>query len=279
MKAYIHGFRGGGWNRECSVASEGFKKLGVDTVFFTTNEEFDTRKPEDVVVGADVIIWHALNQKGIVLEHFDYPPELTVFLGRKIEQVKLKDIKNEILPVFIKPVEEKAATGLVVKSMADLEQFEIKDPEAEVYCSDVVHFVSEWRCFLLYGQIVGVKYYFGDPDVEADIDIILAAVKAYPNMPAGCALDFGVTDDGRTLLIEMNDGYSLGVYGLEDTMYARLLSARWAELNGSEDIFKDMPIYSLQKERELYEERLGLPGGDVDLTEEEIAELIREGRI
>ncbi len=48
--------------------------------------------------------------------------------------------------------------------------------------------------------------------------------------------------DGWTLLIEMNDGFSLGVYGLEGTLYARLLTARWAELNGTEDIFKGMPI-------------------------------------
>ena len=245
MRAYIHGYHGGGWNRECSVASEGFKKLGVDTIFFTTNEEFDTRKPEDVVVGGDVIIWHALNQLGINLEHFDYPPELAGFLGRKIKKVKLKDVNKETLPVFIKPVEEKAATGLVVKSMGDLEQFEIKEPEAEVYCSEVVNFVSEWRCFLLYGQIVGIKFYFGDSNIEADTDTIHAAVEAYPNMPAGCAFDFGVTDDGRTLLVEMNDGYSLGVYGLEDELYARLLSARWAEMSGTEDILKEISLYSL----------------------------------
>ena len=57
-------------------------------------------------------------------------------------------------------------------------------------------------------------------------------------MPEGFAMDFGVTDDGRTLLIEVNDGYSLGTYGLEATLYARLLSARWAELNGTEDELK-----------------------------------------
>ena len=50
-------------------------------------------------------------------------------------------------------------------------------------------------------------------------------------------MDFGVTDDGRTLLIEINDGFSLGTYGIEDTLYAKLLTARWAELNGTEDIF------------------------------------------
>ncbi len=28
------------------------------------------------------------------------------------------------------------------------------------------------------------------------------------------SMDFGLTDDGRTLLIEVNDGYSIGCYGL-----------------------------------------------------------------
>lgn len=50
-------------------------------------------------------------------------------------------------------------------------------------------------------------------------------------------LDFGVTSDGRTLLIEMNDGYSLGAYGLEPELYAKLLTARWAELNRTQDPF------------------------------------------
>ena len=91
------------------------------------------------------------------------------------------------------------------------------------------------------GTIVNGKR---NPEIEYDRKVIDAAVKAFPNMPAGCALDFGVTDDGRTLLIEMNDGYSLGTYGLEATLYARLLTARWAELNGTEDIFKNMDIES-----------------------------------
>lgn len=53
--------------------------------------------------------------------------------------------------------------------------------------------------------------------------------------PAGYAADFGVTGDGRTLLVEINDGYPLGCYGLQHNLYAQLLSARWAELVGTED--------------------------------------------
>ena len=37
----------------------------------------------------------------------------------------------------------------------------------------------------------------------------------------------------------MNDGYSLGFYGLEPTLYASLLAARWAEQNGTTDALKD----------------------------------------
>jgi hypothetical protein len=41
---------------------------------------------------------------------------------------------------------------------------------------------------------------------------------------------FFVTDTGRTLLIETNDGYSLGHGGLVADVYAQLLRARWTEL-------------------------------------------------
>ena len=43
MRAYIHAFHGRPWNTECRAAYEGFQKLGVETVLFSTNEEFDTR--------------------------------------------------------------------------------------------------------------------------------------------------------------------------------------------------------------------------------------------
>ena len=235
MRAYIHAFHGRPWNTECRAAYEGFQKLGIETVLFSTNEEFDTRHPEDVVVGGTVIIWHALNQRGIIPEHYDYPQELTEFCGRKIKQMKLKNVRDEKLPVFIKSVEDKAAPGIVINSWTDLEEYKWLDPEFDIYCSECVHFVSEWRCFMIYGQLADIRFYYGDESVKCDQSIIYAAIRAYPKMPAGCALDFGVTDDGRTLLIEMNDGYSLGIYGLDPTLYARLLTARWAELNGTID--------------------------------------------
>lgn len=239
MRAFIHGFQGKPYNIDCKKAVDGFQKLGVETVLFTTNEEFDERQPEDVVVGGTIITWHALNQRGITAESFDYPEELSSFLGRKIWDTRLKDIKKEIPPFFMKPVEDKLAPAIVVNTWDDLHPYSLLPPETEIHCSEPVVFVSEWRCFLLYGKIIGLEFYFGDANVTCDQSVIDDAVNSFPNMPAGFCLDFGVTNDGRTLLIEANDGYSLGSYGLEETLYVRLLTARWAELNNTEDIFKN----------------------------------------
>lgn len=60
-------------------------------------------------------------------------------------------------------------------------------------------------------------------------------IEAYVDAPAGCAIDMGVTSGGRTLLVEVNDGYALGCYGMDSVAYALLLAARWAELVGVED--------------------------------------------
>lgn len=100
MRAFIHGFQNKPYNTDCRIAYDGFQKLGVETVLFTTNEEFDKRNPEDVVVGGTIITWHALNQRGLTAESFDYPEELIEFRGRKIWDTKLKDIKKRKTAFF-----------------------------------------------------------------------------------------------------------------------------------------------------------------------------------
>ena len=94
------------------------------------------------------------------------------FRGREIRQIKLKDIRKESLPIFIKPVEEKTAPEIVINTWDDMEDYKQLDPETDVYCSGVVNFISEWRCFLLYGKIIDIRFYYGDPNVECDRSVI-----------------------------------------------------------------------------------------------------------
>lgn len=53
-------------------------------------------------------------------------------------------------------------------------------------------------------------------------------------------IDFAVVvKDGKeqTIFLEMNDGYALGNYGLNVLHYAKLISARWAQILTREDVF------------------------------------------
>lgn len=93
-----------------------------------------------------------------------------------------------------------------------------------------MRFVSEWRLWVLHGTILGLTPYKGRWDVFPDPKVLEKAVKAYTSAPAGYAIDFGITDDGRTLLVEVSDGYSLASFGLSPKLYMNILAARWQEL-------------------------------------------------
>lgn len=235
MRAFIHAFQGEPWNEECKAAYDGFKKLGIECVLFTTNEELDQRTAGDIVVGGMLIMGHVLSQDHVSIPNYNYPEELEGYIGRNIWTIKIKELKNEKLPIFVKPVEEKAAKGIVVNSWNDITEYEKMNPEAEVLCSDVVNFISEWRCFIRYGKILGIQFYNGDKEAVCATSVVENAVNEFKTQPYAYSLDFGVTEDGRTILVEMNDGLAIGCYGLSDVQYAKFLYARWAELEGIHD--------------------------------------------
>ena len=147
----------------------------------------------------------------------------------------MKTLHNEKMPLFTQPVEEKIAQGMVINSDKDLSEYNNLNGETKMLCSEVVDFLSEWRCFILNREIIGIRHYKGDKTITCSRDTIKQAVEKCRNFPSAYTLDFGVTGDGRTLLIEMNDGYSIGCYGLNDVLYAKFLYARWAELTGTVD--------------------------------------------
>ena len=95
--------------------------------------------------------------------------------------------------------------------------------------------LTEWRCFVRYGQILDIRRYKGELGLVYSLQEVKQMVATYTDAPAAYSLDIGLTAEGETIIIEVNDGYSLGIYGLDPLLYAKLLSARWAELTGTED--------------------------------------------
>ena len=219
------------------TAYQGFSALGFDPVFFETEEEIKDSRQDDLIVGGVSIVTRKLQSFDINVENYDYPEQLNMYLGRKVWKDSLDSVlmNKEKWPVFVKPIREKAFTGFVLENERTIPRLYKASDDEPVYCSELVEFEAEWRVFVRYGNIIDARPYKGDWHQHYDANVIEQAVKDFREAPAGYGIDFGVSDKGETLLIEVNDGYSLGTYGLDPIQYAKLLSARWCELTGIHD--------------------------------------------
>lgn len=188
---------------------------------------------DDLVAGNITIMHNVFKQLGVeVPETHDYPDVLKPYLKRRVWSGKLNNIIRPIEEgysndVFIKPKDRlKRFTGFVVKGMDSLYQLANISKHTEVWASDVVYWISEYRVYVVNGKVRGIKYYNGNPDVQLDLITVDNAIDDYENSglaPKAYGIDFGVLDTGETALIEVNDGYSIGNYDLDDKDYADLI--------------------------------------------------------
>jgi hypothetical protein len=239
MKVYIQTST----NNQCSnpnsfAAYEGFLQLGWEIVFYRDAVSLAGNEEENVVVGNISDVHKVLDSFHLdVPAPLDYPASLESFFGRKIWKSTMhKFAADNAFNFFIKPLHRsKLFTGKLIGSERDLIGCHDYQMDMDIWCAEPVNFLAEWRCFVRYGKILDVRRYRGDWKLHYDATVIEKAVSCYTGAPNAFALDFGLTDDGKTLLVEANDGYSLGCYGLSVLDYAKLLSARWAELTQSKD--------------------------------------------
>lgn len=132
-----------------------------------------------------------------------YPEELKSFLKREIEKVYFKDVKDDW---FVKPVECKIFTGGIKNQIV-----EKINPLELCYTSAPINLDSEWRFYVVEGKVLGYGSYAGwhYPDKE-HYDFVDNILSNMSKKPAGFSIDIGTTEPGEILLIEVNDGWSLG---------------------------------------------------------------------
>lgn len=199
-----------------------------------------TLAPDALVAGEIPIVVGALRQLGIEPPPpNDYPPSLTPWLRRRIWTGTVGAIverlqRGDAAPVFVKPMGRlKRFTGHVMSSWDDLRFLAHASDQMSVFCSEIVTWRSEFRVYVTHGRIVGIRHYRGDRELDIDRAVVEEAVCAFEmsgEAIAGYGIDFGVLDNGETALVEVNEGYGLGSYGLDDAAYTDLVIARWREL-------------------------------------------------
>lgn len=237
MRVYIQQKRGGFPNINYYNAWLGFQELGYETMLFEESafNELDLSR-ESVVTGEIPVMLAAFAKLGVAYVPLQYIPQgLNRFAARRIWTSTLGEVRNAVASgeaLFAKPLEgtPRYFKGQVLRTFRDLIRTANCDPTMPLWCSELVDFVSEYRVFVCEGEIVGLKHYSGDFRIFPDWPTVEEAVSSYTDRPAGLGLDFGVTRDGRTLIVEQNDGFSLGCYGLHHVIYAKLLAARWNQI-------------------------------------------------
>ena len=234
-------------------AMYGFLEMGAEIIpYHTIDEIYDKVEREDIVLDY-IDQCNTIFNKFSVTPHIpDYPDSFNEFLGRKVWKDTINSIAADETKwsagYFVKPTRSKAFTGKIIKSISDLVGCGSCYEDYEVLVSEPLDIMAEWRCFIMYDKLLDVRRYglLLDSDRESyyyhyDSDILKQMVttfKAWDERPAACSMDICFTKDGRTLIVELNDAYALGCYGLPKIAYAKFISARWSELLERKDEYK-----------------------------------------
>lgn len=226
----------------CYTAWRGFSHMGYPLDFFERDDLVGKCLRLDrqtLVVGGTVAVHTALRQIGVEVPlPLNLPQSLISFAGRKVWETTFGAIRQGVeagygAPVFIKPLlETKSFAGCVVTERPELERLQHLADDLRLQAAEPVTFLSEWRYYVYRGSVVGLAHYKGDWSVVPDSMIVRGAVAAYSASPTAYSLDFGVTAEGRALLVEANDAFALGAHGIDAVAYAKMLEDRWLEITG-----------------------------------------------
>jgi hypothetical protein len=245
--AYVQAQDGVPSNEAFYKAWDGFRKRGIPCELFDPAQIYErsiTLTTETLVAGALRVVEAAMVAIGMTVPTADNLPEcLARYRGRKIYRSTWGKLRTQYgadgpeEPLFVKPLlRNKGFPSIALFNSEDMSALQVDDHD-EVLVAEYVVFESEWRCFVCHNQILNLSHYQGDCLKFLDSQVVTAAIADYgPLAPAAYGIDFGVLTDGRTVLVEVNDSYSLGSYGLNCVEYAEMLEARWLQLAGAANV-------------------------------------------
>jgi hypothetical protein len=193
----------------------------------------------DIVTGSISYVEDALRKLGKKVPD-TFQPHVCVpsFVKRKLEKKTLGEIRTlyNQFPYFIKPYNShKLFDGCIIRNnYADLYHLRKFPDSTEVLWSEYVEYLSEFRVFVHKRRCVGVRFYKGDYFVFPPKDfyfIVKSAIEEFGDkQPVAYCIDFGTKKDGTVEVIEINDGYAFGSYGLSAQIVMQMVFDRWEEM-------------------------------------------------
>ena len=221
------------------TAYQGFKTMGAYCTLVESGKQLEDTNKENLAIGGIGFVKNRLKFLGVeISDNLDYPESIRSYLGRELWTSTINKVALDLPYCFIKPKNrQKFFTGLVVKDISSLQNKGLQGKDYEVWCSEVINPIAEFRVFVRYGKILDVRRYKGNYNINPDYKVIENCIKDYKDSPLAYGIDFCVTEEGKTLLVEVNDAFALGDYGLFYIDYAKMVYTRWSELVSCKDWF------------------------------------------
>ena len=138
--------------------------------------------------------------------------------------------KGETL--FIKPIEIKLFTGLVLDGMqySCLENLP-DDTSIRAYEPFKSPIVSEWRIYVHNDRIEDSRNYSGEVVVTPNYDYVMNVISNNRgNFPCAYTIDIGILENEENVVVEYNDMWAIGNYGVPNDIYLRMLNDRYFEI-------------------------------------------------
>lgn len=133
---------------------------------------------------------------------------------------------------FIKPFDIKLFTGFIIDRMQYPSLNGIPDETpVMVYEPFKYPIESEWRCYVLNNRVEYIANYSGDFLVNINgtyLQKVIADNKS--TFPSAYTIDIGVLSNDENVVIEFNDMWAIGNYGVPNDLYLRMLRERYFEI-------------------------------------------------
>ena len=144
------------------------------------------------------------------------------FYPEFLERWLLRDVSNGPAkcrgdsPVFVKSAERyKAFPARIYDQWGSL-------PDGDLWMSEVVTFMQEWRYYVADGCVLETGWYDGDDELEPAPELNIDWPKGFCG-----AVDFGRLSTGQIALVESQHPYACGWYGDDSAAFVMWLVEGW----------------------------------------------------
>lgn len=224
-------------DHDAQKAADGLKLLGARIQYFKRENtgHFYAVMDNPIFVGTITGMSAIFHEFDCRPDDIDFPESVrnAGLIYRPCVVRKLHDVietfrRNQI-GVFVKPQRTKLFDGIPVTDNSHLYYFKGLN-NVWVWVSPLVEIKSEWRAYIHHGKIVQCTNYSGDFRVSPSYPYIGSLIDVYHPAPIAYTIDVAVLADGTCDVIEFNDFWAIGSYGLNCVTYAEMIRNRYYEI-------------------------------------------------